>query len=100
MLHKTNAAKPRLSDEELDPLEADDINHTSTTASVEGWHPWTSEDLIDIRRIIEAKLPTKQKEVIEAFLSGENYETIGVTEKYYRYHLHKAVEFIQKEMGL
>lgn len=100
MLHKISAAKPRLSDEELDPLEADDTTHGSTTVSSEGWHPCTHEDLIDIKKIIQTKLPEKQQEVMEAFLSGENYESLGVTEKYYRYHLHKAVEFIQKEMGL
>ena len=93
-----NCSKPRLSDEEMDPIEQDDSEAVSHHSS-EGWVPWDLDDLIDIRRIIEERMPIKQKQVIEAFLVGRTYLDVGMTEKYWRYHYDKAVEFIQKELG-
>ena len=94
-----NCSKPRLSDEEMDPLELDDIDafagHLDT-----GWLPWDLDDLIDIERIIEERMPEKQKFVIEAFLTGRTYLDVGVTEKYWRYHYDKGVEFIKEELKL
>jgi len=97
--HKVNAATPRLSDEELDPLEVDD-NEGVSTELVEGYSPWTPEDMIDIRHLIENCMDTKQQFVFEAFLEGLTYADINVTEKYWRYHFAKGVEFIKKELGL
>jgi hypothetical protein len=94
------AAKPRLSDEEIDPLEADDVLASNSHMLVEGWHPWTSEDIVDIRKLIDNKLVSKQQQVMLAFLIGQNHNDIGVTEKYFRYHLLKAVQFIRKELRL
>jgi hypothetical protein len=93
-----NCSKPRLSDEEMDPIEQDDLEAVSQHSS-EGWVPWDLDDLIDIRRIIDERMPIKQKQVIEAFLIGRTYLDVGMTEKYWRYHYDKAVEFIQKELG-
>jgi hypothetical protein len=45
-------------------------------------------------------MPTKQKEVVEAFLMGNTAADLGVTEKYWRYHLKRALELIRKEMGV
>jgi hypothetical protein len=42
----------------------------------------------------------KQKEVFVAFLNGESYNDIGVTEKYWRYHFAKGIEFIKQELRL
>jgi hypothetical protein len=42
----------------------------------------------------------KQKFVIEAFLDGQNYHDINVTEKYWRYHFAKGINFIKKELKL
>lgn len=91
-----NCSKPRLSDEEMDPIEQDDdgISHHAS----EGWVPWDQDDLLDIRRIIEERLPIKQKQVIKAFLEGRNFEDMGITEKHWRWHYEKAIEFIQKEL--
>ena len=92
-----NCSKPRLSDEEMDPIEQDDMEGVSHQMS-EGWVPWNVDDLIDIRRIIDERMPSKQRQVINAFLKGMNFDDMGVTEKYWRYHYEKAIEFIQEEL--
>jgi len=94
-----NCSKPRLSDEEMDPLELDDIDAFTGTMDT-GWLPWDLDDLIDIERIIEERMPTKSKFVIESFLKGMTHLDIGVTEKYWRYHYNKAVDFIKEELKL
>jgi len=94
-----NCSKPRLSDEEMDPLEQDDIDAFAGMLD-NGWLPWDLDDLIDIERIIEDRMPEKQKQIIEAFLNGMTYLDVGVTEKYWRYHYEKAVQFIQEELKL
>lgn len=97
--HKVNAIAPRLSDEDVDPLEQDEIENSSMQV-VEGWLPWDPEDIIDIRRLIESKMPVKQKFVIESFLDGQSYNDVNVTEKYWRYHFTKGIEFIKKELKI
>jgi len=94
-----NHSKPRLSDEEMDPLELDDIDAFSGALEA-GWTPWDLDDLIDIERIIEERMSEKQKQIIDAFLVGKTYLDIGVTEKYWRYHYEQAVEFIKEELKL
>lgn len=96
--YKKNCAAPRLSDEEPDLMESDDIEGVGGPQS-EGWLPWTHDDLIDIRRIIEERMPVKQREIIEAALLGNTAADLGVTEKYWRYHYQRAVDLIKKEMG-
>lgn len=73
---------------------------TVSSQIVEGWLPWDPEDIIDIKRLISEKMPQKQQYIIEAFLDGLNYVDLGVTEKYWRYHFIKGVEFIKKELKL
>jgi hypothetical protein len=97
--HKVNAVAPRLSDEDIDPLEKDDSIEPNPPL-VEGWLPWDLEDIADIRRLIEQSMPTKQQYIIEAFLDGLNYADIDVTEKYWRYHFEKGIEFIKKELKI
>lgn len=97
--HKINATAPRLSDEDIDPIEQDDVD-SHGLLTVDGWLLWDAEDVLDIRRLIENKMPVKQQFVIEAFLDGQNYHDINVTEKYWRYHFAKGVEFIKKELKL
>lgn len=97
--HKIQAVTPRLSDEDPDPLEQDDVEGTSTQL-VEGWLPWEPDDIQDIRNLIENNMPPKQREVLLAFLNGQSYNEIHVTEKYWRYHFSKGIEFIKKELGL
>jgi hypothetical protein len=92
-------SKPRLSDEEMDPLEADDLDAFAGHLDP-GWVPWDVDDLIDIRRIIDERMPPKQRQVMEALLNGISYTDIGVSEKYWRYHYEKAIDFIKKEMKL
>ncbi len=97
--HKINAVAPRLSDEDIDPIEQDDSDNLSHNL-VEGWLPWDPEDILDIRRLITEKMPQKQQYIIEAFLDGLNYVDVAVTEKYWRYHFTKGIEFIKKELKL
>ncbi len=97
--HKVNAVAPRLSDEDIDPIEQDETDNVSSQI-VEGWLPWDPEDIIDIRRLISDKMPQKQQFIIEAFLDGLNYVDVSVTEKYWRYHFSKGIEFIKKELKL
>ena len=97
--HKINCATPRLSDEELDPLEQDD-NEGVSTEMVEGYFPWTQEDIVDIKRLIQDKMPTKQQFIFDAFLEGLTFVDVDVTEKYWRYHFTKGVEFIKKELKI
>jgi hypothetical protein len=97
--HKKNCcAAPRLSDEEPDLMEQEDVEGISGQ-TVGGWLPWTHEDMIDIRRVIDEKMSEKQREVIETALMGGNAADLGVTEKYWRYHYKRAIDLIKKEMG-
>ena len=97
--HKINPIAPRLSDEYIDPIEQDDSDNISNLI-VEGWLPWDPEDILDIKRLIIEKMSVKQKYILESFLDGLNYVDIGVTEKYWRYHFTKGIEFIKKELKL
>jgi len=98
--HKVNAVVPRLSDEDVDPLEKDDPPAEINEWMTEDWLPWDADDIADIRKMITERLPTKQQFVLEAFLDGLNYKDINVTEKYWRYHFTKGIEFIKKELKL
>ena len=98
-VYKLNAARTRLSDEEVDPLEQDDPD-SQPEMLTEGWLPWDAEDIIDIKRLIENRMPEKQRVVIEAFLEGKTYKDIEVTEKYWRWHFAKGVMFIKKELKI
>lgn len=97
MKHKVNAATPRLSDEDLDPIEQDDSEKIAMHV-VEGWLPWDPEDVQDIRRLILEKLPPAQQYVIECFLEGLSHNEANVSEKHWRYHFNKGIEFIKKEL--
>jgi len=97
--HKINAATPRLSDEELDPIEQDD-NEGVSADMMEAYLPWNAEDILDVRRLIAEQLPTKQQFILEAFLEGLTHADINVTEKYWRYHFAKGIEFIKKELKI
>jgi len=98
--YTVNAAHPRLSDEEPDLLEQDDSQPEGSTHSQEGWLPWSAEDLMDIRKIIEHQMPRKEREIIEAYLAGLNNKSLGVTEKYWRYHFERGIKFIKKELEI
>jgi hypothetical protein len=97
--HKINATTPRLSDEDIDPIEKDDSSE-SYPHQVEGWLPWEPEDIADIKKLIDECLTKKQKFVMEAFLDGLTYRDINVTEKYWRYHFGKAIEYIKGQLGI
>lgn len=99
LTYKMNCATPRLSDEEPDLLEQEDVEGIMGTQT-EGWLPWTHDDLIDIQKIIEQRMPQKERQIIEAFLLGQTSKELGVTEKYWRYHYQKGIEFIKKELKL
>lgn len=88
---------PRLSDEDPDPIEQDEIEGISS-AMIEGWLPWDTEDIDDVRNLIANHLPPKQQFILEAFLDGLTYNDVNVTEKYWRYHFAKGIELIRKEL--
>ena len=97
--HKVNAANPRLSDEDPDPMEQDDRSDDSSDTN-EGYLPWDADDLLDIRSIIEDDLSLKEREVIEAALLGQNHHDLGVSEKYFRYWYSKAIRNIRDKVGI
>ena len=97
--YKVNAIAPRLSDEDIDPIEQDESDSISNMV-VEGWLPWDPEDILDIKRLIVDRMPAKQQYILESFLDGLSYTDLGVTEKYWRYHFAKGVDFIKKELKL
>jgi hypothetical protein len=97
--YKINAVAPRLSDEDIDPIEQDDSDSGSLQV-IEGWLPWDPEDINDIRRLISKRMSKRQSFILESFLDGLSYTDINVTEKYWRYHFAKGVEFIKKELKL
>jgi len=97
--HIIRAATPRLSDEELDPIEQDDGDGVSTEM-MEAYFPWSQEDILDIKRLIVERMPSKQREIFSAFLEGLTHNDIMVTEKYWRYHFSKGIVFIKRELKL
>jgi hypothetical protein len=96
-MKKIQAVTPRLSDEDLDPLEQDESDN-STHNLVEGWFPWDADDIFDIKRLIHDKMTPRQKAVFVAFLDGRTHIELGVSEKYWRYHFEKGIEFIKREL--
>jgi hypothetical protein len=98
-MHIVHAARPRLSDEEIDPMEIDDQDSTQNQPE-NGWLPWDTDDLIDIHRIVQERMPKQQRDILEAFLCGMTFAEINVTEKFFRYHYQQAVEFIKLELKL
>jgi len=96
---KIQAVTPRLSDEDPDPLEQDDTEGASTQM-LEGWMPWNPEDLMDVKNLIYEKMPRKHQQIFVAFLEGLTCVDLGVTEKYWRYHFDKGIEFIKQELDL
>lgn len=98
--HEVNATNPRLSDEDPDPMERDDSREGSFAASlIDGWQPWDTEDIEDIRKII-TRLDPKDQFILEAYLDGLTFNDVNVTEKYWRYHFAKGLEVIKKELAL
>jgi hypothetical protein len=97
--HKVNAVAPRLSDEDIDPIEQDEVDNLLPHLT-EGWLPWDAEDIVDIKKLIVEKMPEKQQFIIQSFLDGLNYTDVQVTEKHWRYHFEKGVKFIKKELKL
>jgi hypothetical protein len=98
--YKIFSANPHLSDEDPDPMEREDIKDGSLNNEIiEGWTPWTAEDLLDIRNII-ARMEPKEQFIFEAYLDGMTYIDISVTEKYWRYHFAKGLEIIKKELDV
>lgn len=96
--HIINAARTRLSDEEPDLLEMDEIEHGHLDG-VEEWLPWSEDDLADVYRIID-RMAEQPQQIIEAFLEGKNFRDINVGEKYFHYWYNKAITIIQNELKI
>ena len=81
-------------------MEREDLkDSTHNNEEIDGWVPWSAEDVIDIRKIIN-RLEPKDQFIFEAYLDGMTYSDISVTEKYWRYHFNKGLEIIKKELDV
>lgn len=101
MTSKIQAVAPRLSDEDPDPIEQDEVEGISSSITESpGFLLWDAEDIADIKRLINTRMPKKSRQVLDAFLQGLSYNDIHVSEKYWRYHFLEGVEFIKKELKL
>ena len=101
MTAKIQAVAPRLSDEDPDPIEQDETEGISSSIiESNGWLLWDNEDIADIKRLIDKRMPEKQKEIFNAFLQGLSYNDLSVSEKYWRYHFLSGIEFLKKELRL
>jgi hypothetical protein len=101
MTVKIQGAAPRLSDEDPDPLEQDEAEGVSSSiVEGSGWLLWDSDDIADIKRLIDNRMPKNQKQIFNAFLQGLSYNDLNVSEKYWRYHFLQGIEFIKKELRI
>ena len=98
IIHKINAATPRLSDEELDPLEQDDTEGV-TAELIEGYLVWTTDDIADIHKLIEYQLDEKERAILNAFLEGMTYMDLGVTESIGGTTLPRALNLLSGSLG-
>ena len=67
---------------------------------MESWALWDQQDIDDIRRLIYNEMTIKQREIFDAFLDGKSHKELGVSEKYWRWHFSKGVEFIRRQLKL
>jgi len=89
------ASNIKLSDEELDIIESGDMSALNESDNFD-------ESLIDIKIDLEAaikRLTPDEQTVILAKLQGETDEDIGVSKKYWRYHLTSAISKLSKELN-
>lgn len=101
MTAKIQAVVPRLSDEDLDPIEQDEIESLSSgLVESNGWLLWDNDDIADIKRLIDNRMSKKQQQIFNAFLQGLSYNDLNVSEKYWRYHFLQGIEFIKKELRI
>ena len=94
LLHVPRA--PRLWEEELDPTELDFIND-----DVHDLAPDTnilSMNRVVVRRMIRDNLNPLERRVIEAFMAGQTYTMIGVTEKHWRYWMGTAFKTMREKL--
>ncbi len=96
---KVNATMRRLSDEEMDPMENDDLSIEPFAAS-QFANVWNPDTIHDVYNIVSLKLSDKQREIVEAHLMGYTHKDLQVSEKYWRYHWAQAVKRIKKELDL
>ena len=92
------AVAPRLSDEDRDPIEEDEIEGISFESL--GYLIWDNDDIADVKRIINERMPKKQSEILNAFLQGLSYNDLNVSEKYWRHNFSVGIEFLKKELGI
>jgi len=90
------ASNIKLSDEELDVLESGDVLALNEFDALD-------ESQVDIKIDLEnaiKRLTADEQTVILAKLNGETDEDLGVSKKYWRYHLHSAVSKLTKELSI
>jgi len=81
----------RLSDEELDPMEKDRGENWCLKDKMLKKRIASLELLETARRVLKEK----QFKIYHAHVSGLKYHEIDVTEKFYRYHLGKAIDTLK-----
>ena len=88
---------PKLSDEEDDMLEHDDVyalNEFDLLLSNDD-----ADIRIDLNRIIEKYLTADEQSVIIAKLHGYTNKDVDVTRKYWHYHLTNAISTIKQHLN-
>lgn len=94
LLHKPQS--PKLWEEEWDETEVDFINR-----GVDELVPDTnilSMKRKMVRKLVNNNLNPAQHRVVEAFMMGHTHSMIGVTEKYWRYHLGTAIKLMRERL--
>jgi hypothetical protein len=78
MTAKIQAVAPRLSDEDPDPIEQDEVESVmSNMVEGTGYLQWSEEDIADIKRLIHTKMPDKPRKILEAFLRALDGRVVG-----------------------
>ena len=86
---------PKLSDEELDLLERNDMLAINEFG---GLVETNSADVkLDLEKAFKYLTSAEQKVMI-AKLNGYNHKEVSVTKKFWTYHLNKAIEKLQKHL--
>ena len=84
---------PKLWEEFPDIMEFDLINNDAVEFLVETKIPTINQRIL--WRLI-SRLEPKQHKMVIAFMRGNTHKDIGVTEKYWRYHLEKGIKSIRE----
>ena len=87
---------PRLTDEDIDPIEANDGDGLDSIVAGDGWLPWDKDDLIDIYRVIFERLPEKEKQFLMAAASRHIVFHYSKIANFYAHSSKECQELMEK----